>query len=43
MALVNIHNIVVLDNPSPFRNGFRFDVTFECTQELQEGNQFKEK
>ena len=37
MALVNITNVVVLDNPAPFTNPFSFEVTFECIQELADG------
>lgn len=37
MALVNITNVTVLDNPAPFTNPFQFEVTFECIQELQDG------
>ncbi len=37
MALVNITNVVVLDNPAPFTNQFSFEVTFECLQELHDG------
>ena len=37
MALVNIINMQVLDNPTAFTNPFQFEVTFECLQELQDG------
>ena len=37
MALVNITNVVVLDNPAPFTSPFSFEVTFECLQELHDG------
>jgi histone chaperone ASF1 len=37
MALVNVTNVVVLDNPTAFTNPFQFDITFECLQELQDG------
>ena len=37
MAKVNIVNIVVLDNPSPFLNPFQFEITFDCIEELKEG------
>lgn len=37
MALVNIINVNVLDNPTSFLNPFQFDITFECEQELQDG------
>jgi histone chaperone ASF1 len=37
MALVNIINVEVLDNPTSFTNPFQFEVTFECVQELADG------
>ena len=38
MAKVQVANVAVLDNPSPFLNPFQFEVTFECIEELKEGN-----
>jgi histone chaperone ASF1 len=37
MALINVTNVVVLDNPTSFTNPFQFMVSFECLQELQDG------
>jgi histone chaperone ASF1 len=37
MAKVQVCNVVVLDNPSPFLNPFQFEVTVECIEELKEG------
>jgi histone chaperone ASF1 len=37
MALVNILNVEVLDNPAPFQNPFQFEITFECIAPLEEG------
>lgn len=37
MALVNVTNVVVLDNPTAFGNPLTFEVTFECLQELDAG------
>jgi histone chaperone ASF1 len=37
MALVNLVNMAVLDNPTSFLNPFQFEVTFECLQELDDG------
>ena len=37
MALVNIINVMVMDNPTAFTNPFQFEVTFECLQELPDG------
>ena len=37
MAKVNIVNVVVLDNPSPFNNPFQFEITFEALEDLSEG------
>lgn len=41
MALVNVTNVVVLDNPSNFLNPFQFEITFECLQELEEDLEWK--
>ena len=38
MAKVNIVNVVVLDNPSPFLNPFQFEITFEALEDLSEGS-----
>ena len=37
MAKVNICNVTVLDNPSPYFNPFQFEITFECLEDLCEG------
>lgn len=37
MSLVNITNVVVLDNPTVFTNPFQFEITFECLQDLSDG------
>jgi hypothetical protein len=37
MALINVTNVHVLDNPTTFTNPFQFMVSFECLQELQDG------
>eukprot|EP00591_Stephanopyxis_turris_P000131 CAMPEP_0195520970 /NCGR_PEP_ID=MMETSP0794_2-20130614/17706_1 /TAXON_ID=515487 /ORGANISM="Stephanopyxis turris, Strain CCMP 815" /LENGTH=244 /DNA_ID=CAMNT_0040650419 /DNA_START=53 /DNA_END=787 /DNA_ORIENTATION=+ len=41
MALVNIVNMVVLDNPTYFSNPFQFEITFECLQELDDDLEWK--
>jgi len=41
MAKVNICNVVVLDNPSPFHNPFQFEITFECLEDLKEDLEWK--
>jgi len=41
MAKVHIVNVVVLDNPSPFKNPFQFEITFECVEDLQEDLEWK--
>ena len=38
MALVNIANVAVLDNPTAFTNPFQFEITFECLQALADGD-----
>lgn len=37
MALVNVSNVIVHNNPTHFTAPFQFEVTFECVQELQDG------
>mmetsp|Transcript_29843 Transcript_29843/g.45490 ORF Transcript_29843/g.45490 Transcript_29843/m.45490 type:complete len:240 (+) Transcript_29843:100-819(+) len=41
MALVNVNNISVLDNPTLFTNPFKFEITFECLQELEDDLEWK--
>jgi histone chaperone ASF1 len=41
MALVNINNVTVLDNPSSFTNPFQFEIVFECLQELSDDLEWK--
>lgn len=40
MAKVQVLNVAVLDNPSPFGNPFQFEITFECMEDLPEGQCF---
>ena len=37
MALVNVMNINVLDNPTVFTNPFQFEITFEAKEALPDG------
>lgn len=39
MAKVQVLNVAVLDNPSRFGNPFQFEITFECMEDLPEGEQ----
>ncbi|KAG7250676.1 hypothetical protein CRUP_017237 [Coryphaenoides rupestris] len=41
MAKVQVLNVSVLDNPSPFRNPFQFEITFECMEDLPEDLEWK--
>ena len=41
MAKVQVNNVVVLDNPSPFYNPFQFEITFECIKDLSEDLEWK--
>mmetsp|Transcript_10419 Transcript_10419/g.12661 ORF Transcript_10419/g.12661 Transcript_10419/m.12661 type:complete len:260 (+) Transcript_10419:57-836(+) len=36
MALVNVTNVIVLDNPTIFSNDFQFEIEFECLGELED-------
>lgn len=38
MALVNVLNVDVLKNPAAFNDPFRFNITFECLSQLEEGS-----
>ena len=37
MAKVQVLSVNVLDNPTLFSNSFQFEVTFECTENLETG------
>jgi len=41
MALVNVVNMAVLDNPAPFLSEFSFEITFECLQPLSDDLEWK--
>ena len=41
MALVNICDVTVLNNPSSFLKPFQFEITFECAEDLREGENFQ--
>jgi hypothetical protein len=38
MALINVQNVIVLDNPTAFTNDFQFEITFEALTELKVWN-----
>ena len=38
MAVVNVLNVAVLDNPSAFTAPFQFEITFDCLRELPAGS-----
>tara|TARA_B110000208_G_scaffold169958_1_gene211118 strand:+ start:550 stop:753 length:204 start_codon:yes stop_codon:yes gene_type:complete len=40
MAVVNVLNVTVLDNPSRFTNPFQFEITFDCLRALPDGALF---
>ena len=37
MALVNICDVTVLNNPTKFLEKFQFEITFECLEDLPQG------
>ena len=37
MAKVEVTDVTVLDNPSPFANPFQFEITFDCSENLPDG------
>jgi len=43
MAYIDVKNVVVLDNPAPFLAPFRFEITFDCTGQLNDGTTTPER
>ncbi|XP_059316835.1 histone chaperone ASF1B-like [Lycium ferocissimum] len=41
MSAVNITNVAVLDNPSPFLNPFQFEISYECLAALKDDLEWK--
>ncbi|XP_066298086.1 histone chaperone asf1b-like [Branchiostoma lanceolatum] len=41
VAMVQVNKVVVLDNPSPFFNPFKFNITFVCTEDLPDDLEWK--
>ncbi|CBN75153.1 conserved unknown protein [Ectocarpus siliculosus] len=41
MSIVNVTNVVVLDNPTAFKNPLTFEVTFECLEALDADLEWK--
>jgi histone chaperone ASF1 len=41
MAAISVTNIKVLDNPAKFFDPFKFEITFECLQELPNDIEWK--
>lgn len=41
MAKVQLTNVTVLDNSSPFSQQFKFELVFECIEELKEDLEWK--
>ena len=39
MAKVHIVDVQILNNPGPFFSPFQFEITFECIDEIPEGNE----
>lgn len=37
MAKVSVLNVAVLENPCPFHSPFRFEISFECSEALSDG------
>ena len=37
MAKVQLANVTVLDNPTAFMNPFQFEITFDCQEDLADG------
>ena len=41
MAKVQLTNVTVLDNPTAFNNPFQFEITFECLEDLADGESIR--
>lgn len=41
MAKVSVLNVAVLENPSPFHSPFRFEISFECSEGLEDDLEWK--
>ncbi|KAJ8548247.1 hypothetical protein K7X08_030716 [Anisodus acutangulus] len=41
MSAVNITNVAVLDNPSPFLSPFQFEISYECLAALKDDLEWK--
>ena len=37
MSAVNVLSVSVLDNPTGFRNPLQFEIQYECTQPISDG------
>lgn len=43
MSIVSLLNVNILNNPAPFTDPYKFEITFECLEPLKDGmyiNQF---
>jgi histone chaperone ASF1 len=43
MSVVSLLGVKILNNPAPFTASYQFEITFECLEQLQKGQQFKSK
>ncbi|KNA11437.1 hypothetical protein SOVF_135060 [Spinacia oleracea] len=41
MSAVNITNVAILDNPSPFLSPFQFEISYECVVSLKDDIEWK--
>jgi hypothetical protein len=37
MALINVTNIIVENNPAPFLSNLQMSITFECMKQMENG------
>ena len=37
MSIINVTDVQILDNPAAFTHPFKFQISFESSQDLQEG------
>lgn len=38
MSVVSLLGVKVLNNPAAFSDPYKFEITFECLEQLQKGN-----
>lgn len=37
MSVVSLLGVTILNNPAKFTDGYQFEITFECLEQLEKG------